>query len=139
MSVRLDAVRELLSKNPTAKLRFLLPDGQTVPGHFHVTEVGKVRKDFIDCGGTRRTSERCVLQLWVAGDEDHQLDASKLARIIAMAGPILGEGADDLSVEVEYDVGVITQFPVAGIEASDAGPIVFRLEGKHTQCLAPDR
>ena len=75
----------------------------------------------------------------MAGDEDHQLDASKLARIIAMAGPILGEGADDLSVEVEYDVGVITQFPVAGIEAMNDGAIVFHLEGKHTQGLAPDR
>ena len=139
MSVRLGAVRELLSKYPTAELRFRLPDGQTVPGHFHVTEVGKVRKDFIDCGGTVRTQERCVLQLWVAGDEDHQLDASKLARIITLAGPILGEGGDELAVEVEYYVGMITQFPVAGIEASDGDAIVFRLEGKHTQCLAPDR
>jgi hypothetical protein len=31
---------------------FQLPDGTTVPEHFHVTEVGY--KNFIDCGGKVR-------------------------------------------------------------------------------------
>jgi predicted transcriptional regulator len=30
---------------------FQLPDGTTVPEHFHVTEVGLITKNFIDCGG----------------------------------------------------------------------------------------
>lgn len=29
---------------------FQLPNGSFVPNHFHVTEVGKVSKHFIDCG-----------------------------------------------------------------------------------------
>ena len=33
-------------------ISFKLPDGSLVPSHFHVTEVGKVTKHFIDCGGT---------------------------------------------------------------------------------------
>jgi hypothetical protein len=32
-----------------------------VPTHYHITEVGKVQKDFIDCGGTVRSSTACVL------------------------------------------------------------------------------
>src|SRR4051812_8349005 len=99
----LNAVTGLLVENPTAALHFRLPHGTRVPAHFHVTEVGRVRKDFIDCGGTVRSWERCVLQLWSASDDDHRLAASKLARIIQLAAPLLGP--DDLPVEVEYDVG----------------------------------
>jgi hypothetical protein len=32
-------------------LNFVLPNG-VVPQHFHVTEVGQITKNFIDCGGT---------------------------------------------------------------------------------------
>lgn len=31
---------------------FKLENGNSVPEHFHVTEVGIITKDFIDCGGT---------------------------------------------------------------------------------------
>lgn len=33
------------------KIAFQLPNGDLVPTHFHVTEIGKVTKHFIDCGG----------------------------------------------------------------------------------------
>ena len=36
-------------------LAFALPDGGFVPAHFHITEVGHVEKNFIDCGGTVRS------------------------------------------------------------------------------------
>ncbi|MGA8855051.1 MAG: DUF6428 family protein, partial [Christiangramia sp.] len=42
-------------KNQLSRLKeiaFQLPNGQLVPEHFHVTEVGKITKHFIDCGGT---------------------------------------------------------------------------------------
>lgn len=137
VSLNLSALRKLLDANPDAPLHFVLPDGTRVPPEFHVTEVGKVRKDFIDCGGTVRSTERCVLQVWVdAGDEAHRLIPSKLSRIIAMAMPLLG--SDELLMEVEYDMGVITQFPISGAEMTAEG-LELRLEGKHTACLAPDR
>ena len=133
----LSAVRAMLAAEPGAGVMFELPDGTRVPPHFHVTEVGRVRKDFIDCGGTVRSSERCVLQVWVAdNDEAHRLSAGKLAKIIDLAGPLLGTA--DLPMEVEYDVGVITQFPIEGAVRTPEG-IIFRLGGKHTACLAPDR
>ena len=40
-----------------ATIAFQLPNGELVPSHFHVTEVGKITKHFIDCGGTIRTEE----------------------------------------------------------------------------------
>jgi hypothetical protein len=135
LSTLLDA---LSAAHPDTALRVELPDGSAVPAHFHVTEVGRVRKDFIDCGGTVRSWERCVLQVWVADDRDHRVSAGKLAKIIRLAAPILGDHAD-AEVEVEYDVGVITQFPVLAVGRTTGAGIVLRLGGKHTACLAPDR
>ena len=42
--------------NPGAAIQIMLPEGEFVPTHFHITEVGRVRKDFIDCGGTVRST-----------------------------------------------------------------------------------
>jgi hypothetical protein len=136
MATKLSALLDALAVHPAAALTVELPDGTTVPAHFHVTEVGRVRKDFIDCGGTVRSWERCVLQVWVADDREHRVSASKLAMIVGLGRRILGDA--DLEVEVEYDVGVITQFPLVAV-ASTANEIRLRLGGKHTACLAPDR
>ena len=133
--MQLSQLTELLNQHPDAGLAFTLPDGSAVAQHFHVTEVGRVRKDFIDCGGTVRNTDTCALQVWVATDVDHRLEAGKLGKIIALGKDILKE--DDLPVEVEYDVGVITQFAIESVEASDK-VIAFRLAGKHTACLAPE-
>lgn len=133
--MKLSELTDLLQSHPGAGLAFVLPDGSGVAPHFHVTEVGRVRKDFIDCGGAARQSEACVLQVWVANDVDHRLEAGKLGKIIALAEGIL-RGAD-LPVEIEYDVGVITQFAVSSVEAGEE-QITLRLAGKHTGCLAPE-
>ncbi|MEO0475595.1 MAG: DUF6428 family protein [Planctomycetota bacterium] len=134
--MQLSELKQELSQHPDAGLAFTLPDGSAVAQHFHVTEVGRVRKDFIDCGGTVRQTDTCVLQVWVAHDVEHRLESVKLAKIIELGRDILGN--DDLPVEIEYDVGVITQFAIESIEASDK-VITFKLAGKHTACLAPDQ
>ena len=90
-----------LKENPDASLQFQLPDGTFVPAHFHVTEVGRVQKDFVDCGGTQRSKASCVLQLWIASDEEHRLDSSKLTRIMELGATALP--IRNLSVEVEYE------------------------------------
>ena len=50
----------LFALNQVEGFRFQTPDGNFVPPHFHITEVGMVKKHFIDCGGTER-KERSVL------------------------------------------------------------------------------
>ena len=42
-------LKTILQKYPDRKLRFVLPNEQAIPSHFHVTEVGRVSKEFIDC------------------------------------------------------------------------------------------
>jgi hypothetical protein len=126
----------ILAAHPDAKMHWMLPDRSFVPDHYHITEVGQVRKDFVDCGGTIRSLTSCLLQIWVADDEDHRLQTTKLANIMAVAKAVLT--SDDLPVEVEYEAGAISQYPVGGVEVTPAG-LLFYLGTKHTACLAPEK
>jgi len=126
----------LLAAHPGEKMHFMLPDKSFVPAHFHITEVGRVQKDFIDCGGTVRSTTTCLLQVWVAHDVDHRLETTKLAKIIEIAQPLLG--SDQLPVEIEYEGEAISQYPLGGAESTPSG-LLFYLGSKHTACLAPEK
>ncbi|MGV3663150.1 MAG: DUF6428 family protein [Prosthecobacter sp.] len=114
-------------------LRLMLPDGGLVPVHCHVTEVGHVHKRFIDCGGTRRTLDTCLLQTWVHEDVGHRLYAGKLAAIFEKAADVLPH--HDLPVEVEHEDRVVAQYPVESADVVE-GSLTFHLGVKHTDCLA---
>ena len=88
--MKLQEVKNQLKNIET--LNFKLEDGTFVPGHFHVTEVGKITKNFIDCGGTVRTEEVVNFQLWSADDYDHRLHPEKLISIIELSEKVLGIG-----------------------------------------------
>lgn len=110
------------------RISFKLPNGEYVSGHFHVTEVGKVDKDFIDCGGNRRTESLAVFQLWEANDYDHRLHPEKLVHIIELSQSKLEMG--DREIEVEYQGETIGKYSL-GIENGE-----FTLNSKKTACLA---
>ncbi len=110
------------------ELLFKLPDGSMVPKHFHVTEVGHLTKNFIDCGGTVRTEERIGLQLWSATDVDHRLQTEKLLKIIQLSESILE--LKDQEIEVEYQAETIGKYGL------DFDGRHFLLIKKHTDCLA---
>ena len=40
------------------QLVFRMEDGNKIPSHFHITEVGQIEKRFIDCGGTVRHEKK---------------------------------------------------------------------------------
>ncbi|HUN82078.1 MAG TPA: DUF6428 family protein [Phycisphaerae bacterium] len=125
-----------LGAHSDSALVFAFDDGDTIPAHFHVTEVGHVVRDFIDCGGVRRTSENCTIQAWVAEtDPEHRLSPAKLGQILELARPLLA--SDDLDVEIEYEQCVLSQYRVTGYELKD-GALRFTLEDKHTDCLAKE-
>lgn len=126
----------LLDSHRDAALHIMLPSGEFVPAHFHVTEVGRVEKRFIDCGGTRRESVSCLVQTWTADDHDHRLRAGRLSQIFGLAQPVLE--SSDLPVEFEFGADVASQYQLADVEVTPKG-LLFVLAGKQTQCLAPDR
>lgn len=111
-------------------IAFQLPDGNLVPNHFHVTEVGKVTKHFIDCGGTLRNEVVANFQLWNANDYDHRLYPEKLIHIIELSDKLLG--LDNLEIEVEYQGSTIGKY---GLDFNGTN---FLLITKQTDCLAKD-
>lgn len=112
-------------------IAFRLPNGTYVPNHFHVTEVGKVTKNFIDCGGTVRNEEVVSFQLWEENDYDHRLHPEKLLNIIELSERILG--IENLEVEVEYQGDTIGKYGLY-FDGTD-----FILTNKMTDCLAKDQ
>ena len=127
-----------LRAHPESSVRILLPDGSTIPAHYHLTEVGHVAKKFVDCGGTFRASETCMLQVYFdsARDDGHRLTAGRFARILDLAQPILP--TEELPVEMEYEAGVISQFPLTRFSVGD-GVVHLHLCHKHTDCLAKEK
>jgi hypothetical protein len=111
-------------------LSFRLPNGETIPAHFHITEVGKVTKNYIDCGGTVREESKVNFQLWIANDTDHRLDPSKLLGIIELANPLIG--SQDLDIEFEYQGDTICKYGIQSILGQ------FVLTATQTDCLAKD-
>lgn len=111
-------------------IAFQLPNGNLVPNHFHVTEVGKVTKHFIDCGGTLRNEVVANFQLWEANDYDHRLHPEKLINIIELSDKLLNLG--NLDIEVEYQGETIGKY---GLDFDGTN---FLLTSKNTTCLAQD-
>ena len=126
--MKLSEVKTVLSKLET--IAFQLPNGDLVPNHFHVTEVGKITKNFVDCGGTLRNEEVINFQLWNADDYDHRLHPDKLLNIIELSEKILA--LKDQEIEVEYQGQTIEKY---GLEFADKN---FLLTNKATDCLAKD-
>jgi hypothetical protein len=110
---------------------FQLPDGTSVPEHFHVTEVGLITKKFIDCGGKVRNETVINFQLWDANDFEHRLKPKRLLDIIILSEKVLG--IEDNDIEVEYQGETIGKYDL-GFNGKD-----FMLLNKKTACLAEDQ
>lgn len=126
--MKLSDVKQALAS--LTAVNFKLPDGSTVPQHFHVTEVGLVPRHFIDCGGGERQEQIINFQLWQAEDYDHRLAPQKFLKILDISRKVLGDA--DLPVEVEYQQHTIGRF---GLEFDGKD---FLLITKETACLAQD-
>ena len=126
--MKLNTLKEILKE--IHSVRFILPNGNLVPIHFHVTEVGLIQKRFIDCGGTLRNEEYINFQLWEADDFDHRLAPQKLNAIIESAEKTLR--LPDAEIEVEYQSETVGKY---GLEFNG---ITFLLTNKLTACLAED-
>jgi hypothetical protein len=124
--MKLSEIKVIL--NSAENVNFQLQNGTFVPQHFHVTEIGVVTKNFIDCGGTVRNEKVANFQLWDANDFEHRLKPGKLINIIALSENILG--MEDLEIEVEYQSETIGKYDL-GFDGNN-----FILLSKATACLA---
>jgi hypothetical protein len=127
--MKLSEIKKYLST--ATSVNFVLPNGTTIPKHFHVTEVGQITKNFIDCGGQLRNEKAVNFQLWEANDFDHRLAPQKLLNIIDLSEKVLG--IEDAEIEVEYQSDTICKYDL-GFDGKD-----FLLLAKQTNCLAQDK
>ena len=126
--MKISEMKQLLTGLETVNFR--LPNGDYLPSHFHVTEVGLVSKHFIDCGGVERKETVANFQLWEAGDYDHRLAPQRFLHILGLSDKIMG--SEDLAIEVEYQQATIGKFGLT-FDGKD-----FVLTPKQTACLAQD-
>lgn len=126
--MKLSDVKQIL---PTLEnVEFQLENGNFVPEHFHVTEVGMITKNFIDCGGVIRKEKVVNFQLWNANDFEHRLKPNKLLNIIKLSEKKLG--IKDFEIEVEYQSETIGKYDL------EFNGKTFVLKNKNTACLAQD-
>ncbi len=114
--------------NTLESLSFILPNGEKVPAHFHITEIGLNSKHFVDCGGDVHQEKSASVQIWVAEDLDHRLSPAGLLTIIDISKKVLGD--EDLDLEIEYQTETIGKY------ALDFNYSQFVLVAKQTDCLA---
>jgi hypothetical protein len=127
--MKLSEIKEIL---PTLEnVPFQLENGTFVPEHFHVTEVGIITKNFIDCGGVTRNEKVVNFQLWNANDFEHRLKPNKLLHIIKLSEDKLG--IEDSEIEVEYQSDTIGKYDL------EFNGKAFILKNKTTACLAHDQ
>lgn len=114
-----------------SEINFILENGEKVPTHFHITEIGQIDKKFIDCGGTLRNEQKVSIQVWKSVDVWHRLEPQKLLRIIELSENKLGVGNHE--IEVEYQAETIGKYGLSfnGID--------FVLVNQSTNCLASDQ
>ncbi|MFD2552513.1 DUF6428 family protein [Bizionia sediminis] len=112
-------------------ISFKLPNGQFVPKHAHITEIGRISKHFIDCGGTERKETLINFQLWAANDYNHRLHSEKLLQIIDLSEKALK--LPNLDIEVSYQSDTIGHFGL------DFDGQYFLLTNTYTDCLAKDK
>lgn len=115
---------------PEANPVFLQTSGISVAAHYHITEIGLILKNYVDCGGVVRQERKASMQLWLANDTDHRLSTEKLLGIIEKSEQLFG--LKDEELEVEFQGQTIETY---GLAVQDFG---FQFTAKKTTCLATD-
>lgn len=111
-------------------LQFITPEGKFIASHFHITAVGQINKNFIDCGGKLRQELVISFQLWHANDFNHRLSPQKLLSIIELSEEKLN--LKDAEIEVELQGKTIETYGLEDFEGN------FLLTPMTTACLAED-
>ncbi len=113
-------------------VRFKFPAGEMVPAHFHLSEIAKVEKHLMDCGGVLRKNTSICLQLYVANDFEHRLSGLKLLDIVQRAEKELLLHAQE-EVEVELQGRSMERYEIEFDRDS------FLLKALYTDCLAREK
>lgn len=137
MSIRFAGFEQVLRDYPDKRIEFVLPDGQAVPAHFHITDVGSVFRHFIDCGGQIRDEAYVQIQLWLGADSEHRLTARTAGKILQQSQSVLARLPDlaHSAVMIEYQTNLTALYALGEVRVT-AEALLFGLQPTQTQCLA---
>jgi hypothetical protein len=136
MATLKDLVYDLKKADPECRIAIYTPSGLSVPCHFHITEIGRTAKKFVDCGGVERETSDTTFQIWVAEDTDHKMTVGKFLNIIE-AGSYLVDEEDQ--IVFEYDNNhTIGLYGISLIQQLEHFFNMFLVQ-KRANCLAPDK
>jgi len=136
MATLKELLDELNQKDKDCRVAIYTPSGLSVPCHFHITEIGRTTKKFVDCGGVERVTSNTTFQIWVADDTDHKMSVGKFVNIIE-AGKDLVNAEDQ--IVFEYDNNhTIGLYGVYLFQRLDHFFNIFLVQ-KRANCLAPDK
>ena len=82
MATLKELVSDLKQSDLECRISIFTPSGLGVPCHFHITEIGRTVKSFVDCGGVKRETGDTTFQVWVADDTEHRMTVGKFLKII---------------------------------------------------------
>lgn len=134
--MKLHELLAALKESSATSTRFVLPDGDYIPAHAHVTEVGHVVRNFIDCGGVIGKEEKVLLQTHVGDDAEHRLTSDRFSKILQLGDRVIPNA--NLDVDVEYDCCVVAHYPIAAVRA-EGEHLDLMLQRGRTQCRARER
>ena len=126
--MKISEFKKILENSET--IDFYLPNGEKIPSHFHITEVGMMTKNFSDCGNVFRIVKKATLQIWTSTDFWHRLDPKMILSIINNTEKLFEN--EDLEIEIEYQQGSICKFNLDFIDDK------LQLINTQTDCLAKD-
>jgi hypothetical protein len=140
MTTKYQQFTETLSKKPQSLIKFYLPNGNQIPEHFHLTDVGSVFRHFIDCGAQVRDESYVQIQLWLGKDIDHRLNGETVLKILSHSNVVLDKlpNLQNTDVIIEYKEELTSQYPIERIEHTEQ-VIKIYLKPSETQCLAVRR
>jgi hypothetical protein len=134
--MKLHELQRSLEQYPNSFPRFVLPDGDCIPAHAHITEIAHLVRTFIDCGGVPGKEERVLLQTHVGDDTDHRLRSERFSKILQLGTRVLPNS--NLDVDVEYNCCVVAQYPITNLRPFGQYLDVI-LERGRTQCRPRER
>lgn len=68
--------------NELKDIVFVLPCRKKILSHFHKTEIGIIRKQYIDSIDNLRLENLINIQLWYSNDKNHKIKPTKILKII---------------------------------------------------------
>jgi Family of unknown function (DUF6428) len=130
-----------LRSNLETPLMFTLPNGQTVPEGYHLTELKSVKVQAMDCGGQVDTWSETIIQLWSApeGEAGRQMTGQKFLEITDQVLKVVPVNLD-AKLKIEYGLGgePAAHYQIGSLRL-ESGVLNANLEPLPVSCKARDR